>query len=161
MKHAALLFALFFSLGSARADEINSGSYALKMSVPEIAKKDVEMVGTIKVNEKRFTFDTVDVGGDPITMQGRITEKGILMWIAKDEHDYLVTFHLTGTVGKDKESSALGKVSIFKNHEKVATGEWQLQKTSEQDGADQPATAAESKSEGKEKAKPESEGHPQ
>lgn len=132
MKTLALLSFLLLSLVSARAEPLASGAFTLRMNVPEMSKEDIELAGTLKLTEKRFTFETVDAGGDPLTIQGVITKAGLLMWISKNEKDYLVTFHLTGILGNDKENSASGKVSIFKDHERIAQGEWKLQKRSEQ-----------------------------
>jgi hypothetical protein len=132
MKNLALLSILLLSLVSARAEQLASGAFTLRMTIPEISKKDIELTGTLKLTEKRFTFETVDAGGDPLTIQGVITKDGLLMWISANEREYLVTFHLTGILGNDKESSASGKVSVFKDHERIAQGEWKLQKRSEQ-----------------------------
>jgi hypothetical protein len=91
-----------------------------------LATKCCEKCGLEFLND-RFTFETVDVGGDPITFQGKITKKGVLMWIGQEEGDHLVTFHLTGALKDGDGLVASGKVSIFKDHES-ATGEWQLKK---------------------------------
>jgi len=127
MKSVALVLIALLSLASASANQIESGAFTLTMTVPEVSKKEIILPGTLELLNDRFTFETVDVGGDPITFQGKITKKGVLMWIGQDERDHLVTFHLTGALKNGDGLVASGKVSIIKDHES-ATGEWQLKK---------------------------------
>ena len=124
----ALVVIALLGLASASANQIESGAFTLTMNVPEVSKKEIILAGTLERLDDRFTFETVDAGGDPITLQGKITKKGVLMWIGKDERDHLITFHLTGVPVDGGGLVASGKVSIFKDHES-ALGEWQLRKT--------------------------------
>jgi len=110
--------------------EIETGTYELKMNIPEMAegKQDIILTGSLKAKEKQFTFDTKGAMGNPVLMKGKITKEGIVIWTSGEEHGGLVTFHLTGKLKEQDESIASGKVSIFQNHQRIAGGVWSLSK---------------------------------
>jgi hypothetical protein len=129
MKNAILLLSLLIT-SYLCGGEIESGTYELKMNIPEMAKgkQDIILTGSLSTNKKEFTFDTRGAMGNPVLMKGMITEEGIVIWTSGEEHGGLVTFHLTGKLKKQDESTASGKVSIFQNHQRIAGGVWSLSK---------------------------------
>ena len=129
MKKVILLISLLIA-SYLHGGEIETGTYELKMNIPEMAegKQDIILTGSLKAKEKQFTFDTKGAMGNPVLMKGKITKEGIVIWTSGEEHGGLVTFHLTGKLKEQDESIASGKVSIFQNHQRIAGGVWSLSK---------------------------------
>lgn len=113
------------------AADLKPGAYTLELVVPELPpwKDGLKLEGTLEPDEDEFEFHTKAADGKNVVILGKVTEKGLLMWISADERGSLITFHYTGKTSDEPGLAAEGQLSIFQDHERVAGGTWKLRLT--------------------------------
>ena len=133
MKTRLLLLLLLCLLPRLLAEEpvaptLTSGAYVLTLNMPTIPADAMcnEIVGAVKVSGDAVAFDTKGSDGKRMAFSGKIAKGKILLWFSGDERDYIVTFHLSGSLTTNDQ--AQGSVSIFQTHERVAQGTWMLKR---------------------------------
>ncbi len=121
----------------------------------------VFLTGRIDSDSARYQWDEIHAEGSvlPVSPKSNLNSlkhgtEAPLVKIATIVQDYT-------DFCRQLYEQAVIQQTLIEQHEQAAKQDALIEQLSEQDGADQPATAPESKAEGKEKAKPKSEVRPQ